>query len=164
MSYPYCYYGPTCQLEPFSTIKCKNRPVLACPIGNIDIGASAHPMLAFSGFYESHEPPPTGNLWYSTAASQWPLKQPAKWVHFASLFCWLSPCQPQGKYGASSCPMAASSGFQWSPGHAALGYVLYIAPAHCHVHRNGPQWRCIPLPPPPILIAVIIAKDHHMVH
>ncbi len=37
-------------------MKCKNQPALACPIGNI--GASACPMVAFSGFYESHEPPP----------------------------------------------------------------------------------------------------------
>ena len=26
------------------------------------IGASAHPMVAFSGFYESHEPPPSGDV------------------------------------------------------------------------------------------------------
>jgi len=33
--------------------------VLACPIDAI--GASADPMAAFSGFYESHEPPPSGD-------------------------------------------------------------------------------------------------------
>ena len=38
----------------------KNQPALACPIGNI--GASARPIAAFSGFYESHEPPPSGNV------------------------------------------------------------------------------------------------------
>jgi hypothetical protein len=41
-------------------MKCKNQPALACPIGNI--GASAHPMAAFSGYYESHEAPPSGNV------------------------------------------------------------------------------------------------------
>jgi len=40
-------------------MKYRNQPALAC---NIDaIGASAHPMAAFSGFYESHEPPPSGD-------------------------------------------------------------------------------------------------------
>ncbi len=32
---------------------------MACPIDAI--GASARPMVAFSGFYESHEPPPSGD-------------------------------------------------------------------------------------------------------
>ena len=27
----------------------------------VNIGASARPMVAFSGFYESHEPPPSGD-------------------------------------------------------------------------------------------------------
>ena len=40
-------------------MKCENQPALACPIGNI--GASACPMVAFSGFYESHKPPPSGD-------------------------------------------------------------------------------------------------------
>jgi len=34
--------------------------VLACHIDAI--GASARPMVAFSGFYESHEPPPSGDV------------------------------------------------------------------------------------------------------
>jgi hypothetical protein len=46
MSHPYFYLGPTCQLEPLFTMKCKNQLALACPIGC---------------FYESHEPPPSGN-------------------------------------------------------------------------------------------------------
>jgi len=54
MSYPYCYQGPTCQLEPFITVKSKKQPVLVCSIGNIR--ASAHPMAVLSGFYESHGP------------------------------------------------------------------------------------------------------------
>ena len=59
MSYPYCYQGPTCQLEPFFTMKCKNQLALACPI--VKIGASACPMAAFSGFYENHDTPPQGD-------------------------------------------------------------------------------------------------------
>ena len=41
-------------------MKCKKQPALACPIGKI--GTSACPMAAFSGFYESHEPPLSGDL------------------------------------------------------------------------------------------------------
>ncbi len=40
-------------------MKCKIQPALACLIGNI--GASASPMAPFSGFYESHDPPPSGD-------------------------------------------------------------------------------------------------------
>ena len=40
-------------------MKCPNQPELTCPFYNI--GASACPMVAFSGFYESHEPPPLGD-------------------------------------------------------------------------------------------------------
>ena len=40
-------------------MKCPKQPDLACPFCNI--GASARPMVAFSGFYESHEPPPSGD-------------------------------------------------------------------------------------------------------
>ena len=40
-------------------MKCRNQPALACPFDNN--GASARPMVVFSGFYESHEPPPSGD-------------------------------------------------------------------------------------------------------
>ena len=62
MSHPNFYYGPIiilCQLDLFFTMKCKNDPALDCLIGNI--WASACPMEAFSGFYESHKPPPSGD-------------------------------------------------------------------------------------------------------
>ena len=59
MSHPYCFYLPTCQLEPFFTMKLKKQPTLVCLIDAI--GASARPMALFSGFYESPGPPPLGN-------------------------------------------------------------------------------------------------------
>jgi hypothetical protein len=40
-------------------MKLKKQPALAHPFDNIR--ASACPMVAFSGFYESHKPPPSGN-------------------------------------------------------------------------------------------------------
>ena len=97
----------------------------------------ACPMVAFSGFYESPGPPPSGDAHGSTTASRWPLKQPSKWVHITSLYCLLSPWRPPGRYGVSSRPMAASSGFQSSPGHAALGDAAFIASTPPHGHQNG---------------------------
>jgi len=40
-------------------MKLKKQPALVCPIDAI--GVSARPMVAFSGFYESPEPPPSGD-------------------------------------------------------------------------------------------------------
>ena len=40
-------------------MKFKKQPALACPIDAI--GASARPMVMFSGFYESPGPPPLDN-------------------------------------------------------------------------------------------------------
>jgi hypothetical protein len=48
-----------------------------------------------------------------------------------------------GANGASSCPMPASSGFQSSRGHAALGDAVCIAPAHLRGRQNGRRRRCI---------------------
>jgi hypothetical protein len=39
--------------------------------------------------------------------------------------------------------MAAFSGFLYSPGHAALGNAICIAPLHCHGYQNGQQRRYI---------------------
>jgi len=41
-------------------MKLKKQPTLVCPIDAI--GASARPIEAFIGFYESHEPPPSVNV------------------------------------------------------------------------------------------------------
>jgi len=41
-------------------MKCPKQPALACPIDAI--GASACPMVAFSGFFESPGPHPLGDV------------------------------------------------------------------------------------------------------
>jgi hypothetical protein len=92
------------------------------------------------------------------------IKTASKGGTFCISFCWLLPWCPPGQYGASSCLMAASSGFWWSSGYATLGDALRIALAHHHGHHNGPRRRCFFSPPSPILIAVIITKDHVMVN
>ena len=73
-------------------MKSKKPSALACPFDNIR--ASAHPMVAFSAFYESHKPPPSGD-----ALGIVP-KRPSKWVHITSLFCLLSPWRLPRRYGA----------------------------------------------------------------
>jgi hypothetical protein len=59
------------------------------------------------------------------------------------MFVCLLPWWPLGQYRASSRPMPASSGFRSSPGHAASGNAVCIAPAHRRGHQNGRQMRCI---------------------
>jgi len=142
------------------TMKCKNQPALACPIGAIR--ASACPMAVFSGFYESPGPPPSGAQ-YRTTTLQWPSARPSKWVHFASSFCHLLPWRPPGRYWASSRPMAASSNFQCSPGHAASGNAACIASTPPHGHWNGLQLRWICSLPPPFSFGIIVAKENVMV-
>ena len=67
--------------------------------------------------------------WYRIVVSRWPSKRPAKCVHYvASSFWWLFPWWPPGQYRASSHPMAASSGFQWSPGGNAPPYLTGAPP------------------------------------
>jgi hypothetical protein len=48
--------------------------------------------------------------------------------------------------------------------HAASGDALHIALAHRYGHQNGPRRRCICSPQLPISVAVIVAKDYHMVY
>jgi hypothetical protein len=95
-------------------------------------------------------------VWYSNATLQFPSKRPSKWVHNTLLFCLLLPRCPPRQYGASSRPMAASSGFRCSPGHAASGNVACIASTPHHGHQNGLQQRGVCSPPPPILLGIII--------
>jgi hypothetical protein len=101
---------------------------------------------------------------YCTGAPPRPSKWPSKLVHFLLSCCLLLPWQPLGQYGASSCPMAASSSFRGSPGHAALGNAICIAPAYCHGHQNCKQQRNILMPLSILSLTITVAKDHVMVH
>jgi len=53
------------------------------------------------------------------------------------------PWRPQGQYGAVTCPMAAPSGFKWSPGCAPLGNVPHIILPHPHDNQSCQQFACI---------------------
>ncbi len=84
------------------------------------------------------------------------------WSIYLLLFYLLLTWRPLGQYGASSPLMAASSGFQSSPGHAASGDAICIAPAHCHGHQNGQQRKCICSLLLPFCLTLLGAKDHVM--
>jgi hypothetical protein len=90
-------------------------------------------MAAFSGFYGSHEPPPPGDARG--------IVQPHRDGHQNGqqcgyiLHCCFVDCRPggrQGRYGASSYPMAAPSGFG-----VASDDVTCFASTRPHDHRNG---------------------------
>jgi hypothetical protein len=99
-----------------------------------------------------------------TLAPPRPSKLSANLVHFLLLFYLLLPWQPLGQYRVSSCPMAASSGFQSSPGHAPLGNAICITAAHHHGHQNGQGQKNILMPLSILSSTVTLAKDHVMVH
>ncbi len=90
--------------------------------------------------------------------------------HLFRCICWLLfvcllPWRPLGRYVASSRPMAASSCFRNSPGHAALSEATCIAPAHPRGHWNGRRTRCICSSLSILsLLTITVAKDHVMVH
>ncbi len=129
MSYLYCQLGPQCQpvtfFYKFTTTKNSKIMVYAWPIATI--GSNTLPMAASSGFYQSPGSPPSGD-----ALSIVPVNRcghqngQQSWSMFSLTFCLLLPWQPLGWYGASSCLIVAPSGFQGSPGHAALGDAVSV--------------------------------------
>ncbi len=139
------------------------KPAHVWPIATI--GRNTCPMVVFSGILQSPKPPPLGNVRGYVPAHC----HGHQFGHLFRCICWLLfvcllPWRPLGQYGASSCPMPASSGFRISPGHAALGNAICIAPAHHHGHQNGRRTRCICSSSLILSSTITIAKDHVMVH
>jgi hypothetical protein len=86
-------------------------------VTHCNIGASARPMVAFSGFYESPGPPLSGDargivLTHRHGHRNGQQRGGACCSSLCSLCSW----RPLGRYGASSCPLAEFSGFYESPG------------------------------------------------
>jgi hypothetical protein len=92
------------------------------------------------------------------------IKMASLFGKYLSSFCLLLPWRPMGQYGASSCLMAASSGFWSSPGHAALGNALGVAPADRHGHQNGKQRTNMLMPLLMLSSTITVAKNHVMVN
>ncbi len=146
MSYPYCHQGPWRHLKPLfsgSTMKKlgKNRRFF---VSLPSIGHNTRPMVVFSGILQSPKPPPSGDVHGTVPAH----RHGHQFGHLFRCICWLLfvcllPWRPLGQYGASSCPIPASSGFRSSPGHTTSGNAVCIAPAHRRGHQNGRRTRCI---------------------
>ncbi len=122
--------------------KTKKKLAYAWPIACI--GHNTCLMAASSGFYQSPGPPPLGNacgIVLAHCRGHWNGQQSRS--IFLSSFCLVLPWWLLGQYGASSCLMVVSSCFQGSPGHAALGPAICIAPANRRGHQNGQWRRCI---------------------
>ncbi len=142
---PIVNWGLSIEPRPFSTSwqwKKLKKTVLAWPIATI--GHNTCPMAVSSGFYQSPGPPPSGNARTNVPAHcRGHQNGQQSWSIFSSFFHLLSPWRLPGQYGASSCLMVGSSGFEGSPGHAASGDAVCIAPTHMHGYQNGLQQRCI---------------------
>ncbi len=143
--------------------KTRKKPLYACLMASI--GHNTHPMAASSGFYQSPGPPPSGNVRGMVPAYCCSHQNGQQsWSIFLLSFCLLLPLRPLGRYGVNSCSMAASSGFWSSPGHAALGKAICIAPAHRHGHKNGQRRKNFLMPLSILSLTIALAKDHVMVH
>jgi hypothetical protein len=67
------------------------------------------------------------------------------WSIFSLLFCLLLPWRPPGQYGASSCPMAASSGFRVAldmPHQAMPSVLLRRTTLAIKMANNGGAFVC----------------------
>jgi len=104
-------------------MKSKKQPALACPIDAI--GASACPIAAFSGFYESPRPPPSGDACDIVPPHRDDHQNghQSGYIMHRRFVC----CRPGGRRGDT----------EQSPGHAESGDALRIASAHRHGHQNG---------------------------
>ena len=105
------------------------------------IGRNTCPLVVSNDSQHSPGPPSSGDACTNVFAHCHGHQngQQTGCIFSLSLFC-MWPWQLLGWYRASSCPMAASSSFRYSPGHPPLGDTLRNAPLHCHGYQNG-QWR-----------------------
>jgi hypothetical protein len=60
--------------------------------------------------------------------------------------------------------MVVFSGFYENPGLPLLGDARGIVPPHCNDRRNGQNGHQSRSPLLPILLVIIVAKDHVVVH
>jgi hypothetical protein len=143
-------------------MKCPKQPELVCPFYNIR--ASARPMVAFSGFYESHELPSSGDVRGIVPLHRDGHRNGQQEGTFCIIVFVLSPWRPPGRYGASSHLMAAFSGFQCSHGHAASGDAACTASSPPHGHQNGLRRRNICSSSQIFCSTLLIANDYVMAH
>ncbi len=107
------------------------------------IAVSARLMAAFSGFYESHEPPLLGNVGSMVLLHRHGHQNDQQSRHIMHCCLFAVTLVAAGAIRAISLPMAAFSGFYESPGPPPSGNVHGIAPSHCHCYQNGQRRRYI---------------------
>ena len=119
------------------------------------IGASACPMAAFNGFYESHEPPPSGDARSIVPAHRHghqKCQQSGHIVHLRFFYC-----RPGSRRGDTE-PVVA----QWQrPVASGVAMdMLHQAMPHLPLQllRTAIEMAC------DVLLSIIVAKDHVMVH
>jgi hypothetical protein len=101
------------------------------------IGRHTRPEASTSGFPDSLGPsPPVNELGYVPSHRQGE-RNGRQVRYFFVVFLWhLNPLVRPGQYSRNTRPMAASSGFAWSPEPLLLGDIGGV-PAHEPERRNG---------------------------
>ncbi len=142
-------------------MKCPKQPALACLIGNF--GASACPMAVFSGFYESHEPPQSGDVRGVVPPHRDGYRNGQQSGYMLHHRC--VDCHPGGPRGDMEGVVArwrhpVASGEALVMLHWVMRSIMHrrSAMAIKMAHNGGAV-----APLPPFLIDVIVAKVHVMV-
>ncbi len=125
MSHPYVIIGASHTKSRPNTATSKTKPELQWPIDTI--GASAHPMAVFSGFYKIPGPPPSGH-----ACGIVPPHRNGHWNGHQSgyiLHLWIVCCCPGGRRGDMEWVVArwrhpVASGVALDMLHWAMPHVL----------------------------------------
>jgi len=117
-------------------------------------------MAAFSGFYESHEAPPLGDVCSTVPSHRNSHRnsQPRRPILHRCFSC----CLTVGCQGDTEQLIARwqhlVGGFYESPGPPPWGNAGGIAPSHRHGYRNGKRRRYIPSLLPPLLFDQNVAR------
>ena len=94
---PLLLLGANMSTWAFFTTKSKKQPALACPFDNIRV--SACPMVAFSGFYESHKPSPSGDACVIVPPHRYGYGHHNGLQRGYMLYCCFACCSPGGRRG-----------------------------------------------------------------
>ena len=166
MSHPYINIDLSTHIAPSPTPNTsKIKPIAARNDRNTLSSPCACPMAAFSGFYESPGPPPSGD-----ARGIVPPHHDGHWNGHQSgciLHLCIVCCRPGGRLGDMEWVVAqwrhpVASGVALDMLHWVMLHVSLQKPPHGH--WNGVQRRHICLSLSIFCMTLLIAKDHVMVH
>jgi hypothetical protein len=127
----------SCHLRRLKLLKDCEFAALQCPFCNI--GVSARPMAAFSGFYESHGPTSLGDACSIVLAYRHGHRNGQQSGHILHHRCSVDCC-PGSHWGNTERVVARWRhlvAFYESPGPPSSGDARGISPSHHQGHRNG---------------------------